>query len=94
MLRYRQHHLVNLRINLTLIFCRNIYCFIVKEHERLQKMTYCIAVTENITCQDVVPDGDINMMIKLNKPYQYYGTETRSRQGEIVTEAICQKQSQ
>ena len=31
------------------------------------------------------------MMIKLNKPYQYYGTETDSRQGEIVTETICQE---
>ena len=32
------------------------------------------------------------MMIKLDKPYQhYYSTETGSRQGEIVTEAICQK---
>ena len=77
-----------------MIFCGNIYCFIVKGHERLQKITYCIAVTGNITSQDVVPDGDIHMMIKLDKPHQYYGTETGSRQGEIVAEAICQKQSQ
>jgi hypothetical protein len=77
-----------------LIFCRNIYCFIVKGHERSQKITYCIAVTENITSQDVVPDGEIHMMIKLDKPHQYYGTETSSRLGKIVTEAIFKKQSQ
>jgi hypothetical protein len=68
--------------------------FYSKRARKITKNTYCIAVTENITCQDVVPDGDINMMIKLNKPYQYYDTETRSRQGEIVTEAIFQKQIQ
>jgi hypothetical protein len=44
--------------------------------------------------QDVVSDGDIHVMIKLDKPYQYYGTETGSRQGKIVAEAICQKQDQ
>jgi hypothetical protein len=32
------------------------------------------------------------MVIKLDKPYQhYYSTETDSKQGEIVTEDICQK---
>jgi hypothetical protein len=71
-----------------------MYCFIVKGHERSQKITYCIAVTENITSQDVVPDGEIHMMIKLDKPHQYYGTETSSRLGKIVTEAIFKKQSQ
>jgi hypothetical protein len=30
------------------------------------------------------------MMIKIDKPYQYYGKETGSRQGEIVAKAICQ----
>ena len=34
------------------------------------------------------------MMIKLDKPHQYYGTETSLGQGEIVAEAICQKQDQ
>ncbi len=34
----------------------------------------------------------IHMVIKLDKPYQhYYSTETGSKQGEIVTEDICQK---
>jgi hypothetical protein len=34
------------------------------------------------------------MIIKLDKQYQHYTTETGSRQGEIVTEAICQKSAQ
>ena len=34
------------------------------------------------------------MMIKLDKPHPHYNTETGYRQGEIVSEAICQKQTQ
>jgi hypothetical protein len=77
-----------------LIFCGNIHCFIVHRHIRLQKITYCIAVTGNITSHYVVLDGGIHMMIKLDKPYPYYVTETGTRQGEIVAEDICQKQFQ
>ena len=54
---HSQHYLVPSRINLTLIFCGNIHCFIVHGRVRLQKITYYIAVTGNITSQDVVPDG-------------------------------------
>lgn len=61
---------------------------------RLPIYNYCIAVSGNITSQNVDPDGDIHMMLKLDKPYQHYSTETGSRQGEIVIEAICQKTAQ
>ena len=61
--------------------------------ERLPKYKYCIVVSGNISSQDRDPDGDIHMMIKLDKQYQNYSTETGARQGEIVTEEICQKQA-
>jgi hypothetical protein len=62
--------------------------------ERLPKNNYCIPVSGNITSQDLDLDGDIHMMIKLDKQYQHYTTETGARQAEIVTEAICQKSAQ
>jgi hypothetical protein len=62
--------------------------------ERLPIYNYCIAVSGNITSQDVDPDGDIHMMLKLDRSYQHYSTETGSKQGEIVIEAICQKPAQ
>jgi hypothetical protein len=63
-------------INLTLIFCENIHDFTVQRHDRLQKLTYCMQFTGNITNQDVDSDGDIHMMIKLDKPHPHYNTET------------------
>jgi len=62
--------------------------------ERQPKYNYCITVSGNITNQDLDPDGDIYKMIKLDKQYQHYSTETGARQREIVTEDICQKPPQ
>ena len=54
--------------------------------ERLPIYKYCIVVSGNITSQNLDPDGDIHMMIKLDKQYQNYSKETGVRQGELVTE--------
>lgn len=72
----------------------HIHDFTVNGQDRLKKLNYCIAVAGKILSQNTDPDGDIHMMVALDKSYAHYSTEKAPRQGEIVVEAICQKPAQ